>query len=133
MDRKFFNIFCRSLPMTTYVNQWRGSQVWKIGHKVFAIENWPRGNLGGITFKVSDTSFEHLKAVKGIRPAPYFASRGLKWAQYYLPSSLPDSVLQDYIEKSYLIVSSSLPIKLRRELKLPIQTNRPSARTDLLL
>ena len=32
-----FNAFCRSLPATTYVVQWGGSHVWKVGGKVFAI------------------------------------------------------------------------------------------------
>src|SRR5690606_27443387 len=32
-----FNDFCRSLPATTYVVQWGGSHVWKVGGKVFAI------------------------------------------------------------------------------------------------
>ena len=132
MDRKLFNGFCSSLPETTYVTQWRGSQVWKIGYRVFAIENWHRERLGGITFKASETSFEHLKEVKGIRPAPYFASRGLKWVQYYLPDSLPLNVLERYIAKSYLEVSSSLPSKLQRELNLPVQIDRPSASATLL-
>ena len=132
MDRRLFNSFCSSLPETTYVSQWRGSQVWKIGYKVFAIENWHRERLGGITFKASETSFEHLKEVKGIRPAPYFASRGLKWVQYYLPDNLPLNVLESYIAKSYLEVSSSLPSKLQRELNLPVQIGRPSASATLL-
>jgi predicted DNA-binding protein (MmcQ/YjbR family) len=32
-----FNEFCRALPATTYVLQWGGSHVWKVGGKVFAI------------------------------------------------------------------------------------------------
>ena len=35
-----FNQFCNSLPNTTYSVQWRGSHVWKIGGKIFAIGNW---------------------------------------------------------------------------------------------
>ena len=102
--------------------------MWKVGHKVFAIENWARGTLGGITFKVSETSFEHLKNVRGIRPAPYFASRGLKWVQYYVPDSLPESVLARYIEKSYLMVSASLSNTMQRKLKLPSQPPRTRGR-----
>ena len=121
MDRKLFNGFCSSLPETTYVTQWRGSQVWKNGYRVFAIENWQRERLCGITFKASEASFEHLKEVKGIRPAPYFASRGLKWVQYYVPDSLPESVLARYIEKSYLMISASLSATMQRKLKLSSQ------------
>jgi predicted DNA-binding protein (MmcQ/YjbR family) len=32
-----FNEFCRALPATTYVLQWGGSHVWKVGGKVFAM------------------------------------------------------------------------------------------------
>jgi predicted DNA-binding protein (MmcQ/YjbR family) len=35
-----FNAFCRGLPATTYVVQWGGSHVWKVGGKVFAIGGW---------------------------------------------------------------------------------------------
>ncbi len=35
-----FNAFCRALPATTYVVQWGGSHVWKVGGKVFAIGGW---------------------------------------------------------------------------------------------
>ena len=44
-----FNAFCRTLPATTYVCQWGGSHVWKIGGKVFAIGSWDEP-LAGITF-----------------------------------------------------------------------------------
>ena len=32
-----FNAFCGALRATSYVVQWRGSHVWKVGGKVFAI------------------------------------------------------------------------------------------------
>jgi predicted DNA-binding protein (MmcQ/YjbR family) len=32
-----FNNFCRALSATTYVVQWGGSHVWKVGGKAFAI------------------------------------------------------------------------------------------------
>jgi predicted DNA-binding protein (MmcQ/YjbR family) len=37
MNYKAFNKYCESLPVTTYVVQWGGSHVWKVGGKVFAI------------------------------------------------------------------------------------------------
>jgi predicted DNA-binding protein (MmcQ/YjbR family) len=37
MTYEEFNAFCRALPATTYVVQWGGSHVWKVGGKVFAI------------------------------------------------------------------------------------------------
>lgn len=37
MDITAFNHFCQSLPATTYVVQWGGAHVWKVGGKVFAL------------------------------------------------------------------------------------------------
>ena len=50
-----FNKFCRALPATTYVNQWGGAHVWKVGGKVFAIGGWV-DDEPGFTFKVSHIS-----------------------------------------------------------------------------
>ena len=73
-----FNTFCRALPATTYVMQWGGSHVWKVGGKVFAIGGW-EDKPPAFIFKTTDLSFEILATQRGLRPAPYFASRGLKW------------------------------------------------------
>jgi len=37
MTYEEFNDFCGSLAATSYVVQWGGSHVWKVGGKVFAI------------------------------------------------------------------------------------------------
>ena len=71
-----FNAFCRALPATTYVVQWGGSHVWKVGGKVFAIGGW-QIDEPSFTFKVSDIAYEMLKEQPGLRPAPYLASRGM--------------------------------------------------------
>jgi predicted DNA-binding protein (MmcQ/YjbR family) len=48
-----FNAFCRELPATTYVVQWGGSHVWKVGGKVFAIATGQDAKPS-FAFKVSD-------------------------------------------------------------------------------
>jgi predicted DNA-binding protein (MmcQ/YjbR family) len=48
-----FNAFCGPLPATSYVMQWGGSHVWKVGGKVFAIGGWDGGRQAHITFKTS--------------------------------------------------------------------------------
>ncbi len=73
-----YNEFCRALPAATYVVQWGGSHVWKVGGKVFAIGGWDEAGMS-VTFKVSGISFEILKEQPGLRPAPYLASRGMTW------------------------------------------------------
>ena len=117
MTYKQFNALCRSLPATTHVVQWGGAHVWKVGGKVFAIGGW-QGDEPGFTFKVSDLSYELLKSQPGLRPAPYLASRGLKWIQHFAKPGLADGELKDYISASHAIVSRSLPKKTRAELGL---------------
>ena len=115
MNSKTFNLFCNSLHATTYVQQWRGSHVWKVGGKVFAIGNWDRPILGGITFKTAGATFEHLKGLEGLRPAPYFATRGLKWIQYYTKGGLSEPSLKVYIRQSHRMVSAALPKTIRQK------------------
>jgi predicted DNA-binding protein (MmcQ/YjbR family) len=112
-----FNDFCASLPATTYVNQWGGSHVWKVGGKVFAIGGWA-DDRPAYTFKVSDLSFEILSEQPGLRPAPYLASRGLKWIQEYAEPGLEDAALRDYLRQSHAIVAAGLSKKARLELGL---------------
>jgi predicted DNA-binding protein (MmcQ/YjbR family) len=112
-----FNRFCQTLPATTYVVQWGGSHVWKVGGKVFAIGG-RQNEEPTYTFKVSDIAFELLKVQPGLRPAPYLASRGMKWIQHYARPGLNDDELRDYIRQSHLIVARGLPKKRRVELGL---------------
>ena len=112
-----FNTFCHGLPATTYVCQWGGSHVWKVGGKVFAIGGWG-DEEPGFTFKVSELSFEILRNQPGCRPAPYFASRGMKWIQHFARPGLSDGELKDYLRQSHHIVSLGLSKKKRRELGL---------------
>jgi len=117
-----FNAFCEGLPATTHVVQWGGAHVWKVGGKVFAIGGLNAKVEGeaqpAFTFKVSDMSFEVLPQLPGVRPAPYMASRGLKWVQHYAAPGLSDGELQDYIRASHRMVASGLSGKKQRELGL---------------
>lgn len=118
MTHDEFNAFCRTLPAATYVMQWRGSHVWKVGGKVFAI-GVQYDDVPGFTFKVSDVSYEILREQPGLRPAPYFATRGMKWIQHYAKPGLPDDALKDYLRESHRIVARGLTRKKRMELDLP--------------
>jgi predicted DNA-binding protein (MmcQ/YjbR family) len=116
MNYTQFNAFCAALPHTTYVMQWGGSHVWKIGGKVFAIGGQGNNNTPAYTFKTSELSFEMLKDQQGLRPAPYLAARGLKWIQKYADFGLTDDELKLYIQQSYIVVSQGLTKKMQREL-----------------
>ena len=112
-----FNDFCRALPATTCVVQWGGAHVWKVGGKVFVIGRWQQEEPS-FSFKVSDISFEMLQEQPGLRPAPYLASRGLKWIQHFAKPGLSDGELKDYFRQSHIIVAMGLSKKKRTELGL---------------
>ena len=118
MTYEEFNGFCASLPATSHVVQWGGSDVWKVGGKVFAIGGWDDGGEPRFTFKVSELGYEILKEQPGLRPAPYLASRGMKWIQHYDRPGLDDEALRDYLRASHKIVSLGLTKKKQRELGL---------------
>ena len=67
---------------------------------------------------MSERSYEILKDQPGLRPAPYLASRGLKWIQHYAEPGLPDGELKDYLRRSHRIVAGGLPKRTQRELGL---------------
>ncbi|CCV05206.1 conserved hypothetical protein [Mesorhizobium metallidurans STM 2683] len=117
-----YNGFCASLPATTHVVQWGGAHVWKVGAKVFAIAGWDEGKQPGkqpfVTFKCSDIAYDILKEQPGLRPAPYLASRGMKWIQRQTSQSMDDDALKDYLRDSHRLVVLKLTKQARRELGL---------------
>lgn len=122
MNQDTFNTFCGTLPATSYVSQWGGADVWKIGQgksaKVFAIGWFGNGKYAGITFKVSPLAYEVLKDQPGLRPAPYFASRGIKWIQHYSEPGLPDPALKEHLAESHRLVAMAMSKSQRRKLDL---------------
>lgn len=122
-----YNAFCRALPATTYVVQWGGAHVWKVGGKVFAIGGWQdEGEELFVTFRCSDIAFDMLKDEPGLRPAPYLASRGFKWIQRTAKTSMSDKSLCKYLTQSHYIISQGLPKKTRQSLGLeqPVPVSR---------
>ncbi len=116
MTREEFNDFCQAMPATTHVVQWGGSDVWKVGGKVFAICGWGEGDAPAFTFKTSEIGFEMLRDCPGCRPAPYLASRGFKWIQRYAKGGLDDEGLRDHLSQSYDLVVAKLTAKKRASL-----------------
>jgi predicted DNA-binding protein (MmcQ/YjbR family) len=131
MTEEEFNDFCRGLPAATYVCQWGGSHVWKVGGKVFAIGGQEGGELR-VTFKASEIAYEVLQDQPGLRPAPYLASRGLKWIQHFARPGLSDDDLRDHIRQSHALVVRGLTKATRTELGLdagsPVQPRSTSMR-----
>jgi predicted DNA-binding protein (MmcQ/YjbR family) len=118
MDHEAFNHFCGSFTASTYVMQWGGSHVWKIGGKVFAIGFTMKDGSAAYTFKASPRNYDFLSDCEGYRPAPYFASRGMKWIQQTDTSGALDEELTYYLSESYQIVSSGLSKRKQAELGL---------------
>lgn len=117
MTRDELTHFCAALPQATHVVQWGNADVYKVGGKVFAVIGM--GDSGDtVTFKASEMAFEILSDSPGLRPAPYMASRGLKWIQHYDRPGLSDDSLKDHIKASYDMVIAGLTRKKRGELGL---------------
>ena len=126
MTYEEFNAYCGSLRATHHVVQWGESDVWKVGGptgKVFAIGGWVGEGEFGCTFKVSPTDYEMLRQAPGLRPAPYLASRGMKWIQHYAKPGLSDGQLREYLAESHRLASLNLTKKRQKELGL----NQPSS------
>ncbi|HEX4097393.1 MAG TPA: MmcQ/YjbR family DNA-binding protein, partial [Caulobacteraceae bacterium] len=67
MTREQIEAAALALPAATKIVQWGGSDVYKVGGKVFAI----CGLRGGLSFKVSEIGFEVLTNGGPARQAPY--------------------------------------------------------------
>lgn len=110
-----FNAFCAALPQSTHVVQWGGADVWKVGGKVYAIAGWLEDIGLSVSFKVTPIGYEILSDAEGCRPAPYLASRGMKWIQ---ARGIPDGDLMDHVRASYDLIVAALPKKTRIALGL---------------
>lgn len=120
LDR--YNAYCASLPHSTTVVQWGGAHVWKVAGKVFAVA-WPEArNVLLVTFKASDMSYEMLKDKPGMRPAPYFASRGMKWLQRTSSATLKDKAFEKYLAESHRLAAQTLSRKARLALGIAMET-----------
>lgn len=120
MDRDDFNAFCGSLKATNHVVQWGNADVWKVGPKVFAIGGWNDGRPA-YTFKASDIAYEVLGDLPGIRPAPYLASRGMKWLQVHEDPGLSDDELREHLAESHRMVTRNLTARQRADLGIELE------------
>lgn len=94
------------------------SDVWKVGGKVFAICGWSDGELPGITFKTSPIVYEVLRDMPGLRPAPYLASRGIRWIQRYALPSLSGDELKEHLARSHELAVAGLSRKVCADMQL---------------
>ena len=117
MSPEAFEAHCLGLPGATFVNQWGGTHVFKVGGKIFALA----GGLvdrraSGYMFKASDMAYELLIEAGLARPAPYLARA--KWVQLADNDILPDAELGAYLDQAHGLVAAKLTRAVRRELGL---------------
>ena len=117
MTRDELKTFCASLPQVIHVVQLGNSDVYKVGGKLFAVLGMG-GTTNAVTFKVTHLAYEILSDSPGLRPAPYLASRGMKWIQQYDEPGRSDDSLREHIKASYDMAVEKLTKKLRAELGL---------------
>jgi len=123
MTQDEYNEFCATLPHVMHIVQWGGADVWKVGtqakSKLFAVGGWQKKHeTYGITFKTGEIAFEMLRDAVGCQPAPYLASRGMKWIMRTGAETVRDTDMQDYLRESHRLASLNLTKKLQKELGL---------------
>ena len=111
MSREEIEACAMALPATTKIVQWGGSDVYKVGGKVFAVA----GIRDGLAFKVSEIGFEVLTNGGPARQAPYFAKG------HWVIVAFEDLEAEDargWIETAHSLIAAKLPKAVRAELGL---------------
>ena len=117
MTPEAFQARCLALPGATVVVQWGGSQVYKVGGRVFAIMGGDMGQAPtAYAFKASDMAYELLIEQGLAAPAPYLARA--KWVRLTGPDALPDEELAAYLAQAHGLVARRLTRAARRGLGL---------------
>jgi predicted DNA-binding protein (MmcQ/YjbR family) len=111
VTREEIEAFAMAMPAATKVVQWGGSDVYKVGGKVFAMCH----PAGGISFKVSEIGFVVLTEDGPGRQAPYCAKG--QWVNVPLDGA-PDGDLQDWLRTAHSLIAAKLTKKARAELGL---------------
>ncbi|HZZ69926.1 MAG TPA: MmcQ/YjbR family DNA-binding protein [Phenylobacterium sp.] len=111
MTREQIEAVALALPAATKVVQWGGSDVYKVGGKVFAI----CGLRGGLSFKVSQIGFEVLTQGGPARQAPYLHKGS--WVIVDLDAA-DDADMTDWLVNAHALIAAKLPRLKRQELAL---------------
>ncbi len=111
MTREQVEAVALALPATTNVIQWGGSDVYKVGGKVFAI----CGLAGGLSFKVTPIGFVALTEGGPGRQAPYCAKG--HWVAINL-DAVDDADITDWLANAHALIAAKLTRRARLELGL---------------
>ena len=113
MDRKGVGEVCLALPGVALDHPFgEHHDAYRIGGKMFVMV----GEMGGISFKVSDIAYEVLTESGHARPAPYMARN--KWVNLPRIDDWPDDELAEHLAIAHDIVAAKLTKKARAALGL---------------
>ncbi|MFZ3007115.1 MAG: MmcQ/YjbR family DNA-binding protein [Phenylobacterium sp.] len=91
-----------SFPAATKVVQWGGSDVYKVGGKIFAIVG-----LGGrLMFMVTDLAYEVMTESGMAKPAPYLARA--KWVSFDELEGLDPDEVADWLKTAHGLIAAKL-------------------------
>jgi predicted DNA-binding protein (MmcQ/YjbR family) len=111
MTREEIEAFAMGLPAVTKVVQWGGSDVYKVGGKVFAI----CGLRDGLSFKVSPIGFVALTEGGPARQAPYLAKG--HWVIVDLDAA-DDADMTDWLANAHALIAAKLTRAAKQALGL---------------
>ncbi|MDB5427589.1 MAG: hypothetical protein JWR47_1417 [Phenylobacterium sp.] len=100
-----------ALPAATKVIQWGGSDVYKVGGKVFAI----CGLSGGLSFKVTEIGFVALTEGGPARQAPYLHKGSWVFIELH---AADDADITDWLINAHSLIAAKLTKAAKRELGL---------------
>jgi len=101
LTREGIEAVAMALPAATKVVQWGGSDVYKVGGKVFAI----CGLRGGLSFKVSEIGFVALTEGGPARQAPYLHKGS--WVIVDLDAA-DDADMTDWLTNAHGLIAAKL-------------------------
>jgi predicted DNA-binding protein (MmcQ/YjbR family) len=104
---------CKKLKGMTEDIKWENHLCFNVGEKMFLVTS-PDAIPHSASFKVADEEFDELSQQEGFMPAPYLARH--KWVHLDDINRLSKKQWEYYIEQSYRLVASKLPVKIKNKL-----------------
>jgi predicted DNA-binding protein (MmcQ/YjbR family) len=106
---------CRKYPGVTEDIKWQDHLCFNIGGKMFLITA-PEVVPCSASIKVTDDTFDEISSKEGFMPAPYMARH--KWVWMDDIRRLSKKQWEAYIDTSYYLVASKLPLKTKKQIGL---------------
>jgi predicted DNA-binding protein (MmcQ/YjbR family) len=114
MDIQSLRKFCMSLPATTEDVKWGHDLCFSIGGKMFCVAGLEPPLTA--SFKVDEDDFDELSSRDGFEPAPYMARH--KWILINSASRATKKEWEQFVKRSYELVSAKLPAATKKKLKI---------------